>query len=398
MASATAWLPRSGHLLWLLVGGVQEHGERGGDRYTDQVRRRAEGKRHCGTPRQASRSRAVVCSAPLGRGHPGQVACANITTSQWLPTERRWTPLPPEDTAADAAAPAPTAVLLTGDVPSARVGASLTRVGDRLFLFGGMDALQRYGRQARGAARLGSTPLTAEHRARVFGGAIVCRPLCDLYEAQCLERSDGTVELRWTRWMRPDATAAWPSARESHVAVEAQGTLLIHGGRGAGGRLGDLWRLDVGTRAWTQRAVDQAGPFVPPPRSHHAACMAGHLLIVSGGWIAAGAEAAATAAVAGTPAVPGTEGPRIEDDDEENDEDGGNAAKAQAPGPNGAAAPAAAAKATALESPPPQRIWECSRLLFVFDTGTTFSAACCAWALFPYSPKARRCAAGPHLQ
>jgi len=219
----------------------------------------------------------------------------------------------------------------------------------------------------------------------------VCRPLCDLYEAQCLERSDGTVELRWTRWMRPDVTAAWPPARESHVAVEAQGTLLIHGGRGASGRLGDLWRLDIGMRAWTQRAADQAELFVPPPRSHHAGCMAGNLLIVSGGWIAAGAEAAATAAVTGGPVVPGTEGPRIEEDEDENDENGDNAAKVQAPGSYTASA-ITTTKATALESPPPQRLWECSRLLFVFDTGTTSYTICSAWTL----SKLIQCATIPH--
>ena len=75
------------------------------------------------------------------------------------------------------------------------------------------------------------------------------RPLSDLYEGRCRERGDGVVELRWTRWTQGAVGDAWPPARESHVAVTALGSVLVHGGRGADGRLGDLWRLDVGALA-----------------------------------------------------------------------------------------------------------------------------------------------------
>ena len=71
-----------------------------------------------------------------------------------------------------------------------------------------------------------------------------------------------------TGWTRLAATGEGPKARADHSAIydPVKNRLVVFGGRGPGGALGDTWILDLGTNAW--REVKGDGP---PARFGHGA-------------------------------------------------------------------------------------------------------------------------------
>ena len=91
----------------------------------------------------------------------------------------------------------------------------------------------------------------------------------------------------WSR-IEPVGSAA-PVARANHAAAanEAEGTVMVHGGRGAGGDvLGDVWAFTPGDAAWEQLddggGKSKEGGRPPPVHSHAAAARNGALYVFGG--------------------------------------------------------------------------------------------------------------------
>lgn len=113
----------------------------------------------------------------------------------------------------------------TSEAPSARVGSASAVVSGRIYLFSG-----------RGGADMAAVE---EH-----GGV------------WCLDPTGAT----WTLVSPADASKPYPPGRSYHCAAsDGTRTLFIHAGCPASGRLADLWKFDVESRAWTQ-AADAPAP------------------------------------------------------------------------------------------------------------------------------------------
>ena len=80
----------------------------------------------------------------------------------------------------------------------------------------------------------------------------------------------------WT----PTSTTAAPSARAEHTAVWSGSRMLIWGGRGAGGTLGDGARYDPATNVWSPMVDSYSQPF---ERFRHTAVWTGSRMVVWGG-------------------------------------------------------------------------------------------------------------------
>ncbi|KAK5876357.1 hypothetical protein CesoFtcFv8_025721 [Champsocephalus esox] len=141
--------------------------------------------------------------------------------------------------------------------PCPRIGHSLTVVGNKCYLFGGL----------------------ANDSEDANGN--VPRYMGDFYE---LELQSLTGVRGWTI---PETKGGGPSARESHTAVSYTGLgspkIYIFGGM-QGSRLDDLWQLDLDTMVWS--TTDTRGS-TPLPRSLHSASVIGNKMFVFGGWIPA---------------------------------------------------------------------------------------------------------------
>uniref|UniRef100_A0A1A7XN68 Host cell factor C2 n=1 Tax=Iconisemion striatum TaxID=60296 RepID=A0A1A7XN68_9TELE len=139
--------------------------------------------------------------------------------------------------------------------PCPRIGHTFTLVGNKCYLFGGL-------------ANDSEDP-----------NGNVPRYLDDLYELelQALTGARG--------WNIPETKGVGPSARESHTSVGYTGLgsskLYIFGGM-QGGRLKDLWQLDLSSMVWS--TPETRGP-TPLPRSLHSASIIGNNMYVFGGWI-----------------------------------------------------------------------------------------------------------------
>ena len=319
-----------------------------------------------------------------------QLVCVDLTRSRWLAPVHG--PLP------DAAALAEPSIIVLGPAPAPRVGATLTAVGrTRLLLFGGHDPLQQYDLlHGRPRAR----PWTCADEC-VRGGS-ADRVMADLFVLEVEEVSPTLVVCTWRPVPQP-ADAPWPPGREAHTAVHVPEGLLVYGGRDDRGvRLGDLWLYDLGaslplkTRAadclppiqisrltllslrtqpdagrWTCLTPPVGIDATPPARSHHAACVVGGHMIVTGGWIAVGSEptvpvgfltpTAASASLASAASVPSAVRPEDADDDDPEADSSGTVAAADG-------GPATAPLATPA--------WQCSQALYLFDLGAFAGSEC----------------------
>ncbi|XP_030576629.1 host cell factor 2 isoform X2 [Archocentrus centrarchus] len=144
-----------------------------------------------------------------------------------------------------------------GSPPCPRIGHSLTLVGNKCYLFGGL-------------ANDSEDP-----------NGNVPRYLGDFYELE-LQSVSGA-----RGWNIPETKGRAPSARESHTSVAYTGLgspkLYIFGGM-QGSRLDDLWQLDLDTMVWS---VPETKGSTPLPRSLHSANVIGNMMYVFGGWIPA---------------------------------------------------------------------------------------------------------------
>ncbi|KAK1906646.1 Host cell factor 2 [Dissostichus eleginoides] len=141
--------------------------------------------------------------------------------------------------------------------PCPRIGHSLTVVGNKCYLFGGL----------------------ANDSEDANGN--VPRYMGDFYELE-LQSLTGV-----RGWSIPETKGGGPSARESHTAVSYTGLgspkIYIFGGM-QGSRLGDLWQLDLDTMVWSTTETRGSTPL---PRSLHSASVIGNKMFVFGGWIPA---------------------------------------------------------------------------------------------------------------
>ncbi|XP_034382589.1 host cell factor 2 [Cyclopterus lumpus] len=139
--------------------------------------------------------------------------------------------------------------------PCPRIGHSLTLVGNKCYLFGGLT---------------NDSEDTNSNVTRYMG---------DFYELELQSLSGARA------WSFPETKGGGPSARESHTSVAYTGLgspkLYIFGGM-QGRRLDDLWQLDLDTMVWSM--AETRGP-TPLPRSLHSASVIGNKMYVFGGWI-----------------------------------------------------------------------------------------------------------------
>ncbi|XP_013881614.1 host cell factor 2 [Austrofundulus limnaeus] len=142
-----------------------------------------------------------------------------------------------------------------GCPPCPRIGHSFTLLGNKCYLFGGLanDSEDPHGN--------------------------VPRYLGDLYELE-LQPLTGV-----RGWNIPDTKGGGPCPRESHTAVAHSGLgssrLYVFGGM-EGGRLNDLWQLDLSSMVWSTPVTRGSAPL---PRSLHSANVIGNKMFVFGGWV-----------------------------------------------------------------------------------------------------------------
>ncbi len=126
-----------------------------------------------------------------------------------------------------------------GDIPSARVGHAMVRIGTVVYLFGGRDQ----------------------------NGEL----LNDLYRYDTIRN----------RWFREEPINSPPPARQGHSAVAYQGSMYIFFGEGSSGVLSDIWAYSSITKSWLQ--LPSQGAELPAGRLDHASALCGDVVVIYGG-------------------------------------------------------------------------------------------------------------------
>ncbi len=183
---------------------------------------------------------------------------------------------------------------VSGAQPSARFahGAAMDTLRHRMLVFGGSLganetwALALDGTPAwRKLSTLGAMPARASHalvadarqgRLLMIGGRDSVSAHCDVWQMRVRE---GGI------WLTLPISGDSPPPRWNHIAVldSSRNRVIVHGGRGASGLLGDLWALDLGNvPSWHEIA---APGDAPSPRESHAAAIdpARDALLIFGG-------------------------------------------------------------------------------------------------------------------
>ena len=122
--------------------------------------------------------------------------------------------------------------------------------------------------------RGGATMTVVQGRIWMFGGQ---DPLSGISFADFVVLDPST----WS-WSRPQMRGEPPPSRHSHVAGVCRDRLVVvYGGAGTMGTLGDVWLFDTEALVWSRPSI--SGP-TPPAREMAAGCMlAGDRLFVHGG-------------------------------------------------------------------------------------------------------------------
>lgn len=177
-----------------------------------------------------------------------------------------------------------------GKPPSGRGGHTATRVGNRVFVFGGCyldygcfnDMYTLEGTNmtwtkvaATGQVpipRMGHTATRVGHQILVFGGSTEDGALDDMY----------IFNTDTNSWLKPAVSGNAPSAREEHSAVRANNKIFFYGGLAPDGTiLGDLHVFDAEFNLWFNNPP-MTGQL-PTPRSGHSAVMYENRMFVFGG-------------------------------------------------------------------------------------------------------------------
>ncbi|KAI4146129.1 MAG: hypothetical protein L6R39_003574 [Caloplaca ligustica] len=124
-----------------------------------------------------------------------------------------------------------------GDVPAARVGHTAAVIGNRIYVYGGRGGKSMEALEEDGAVWEYDTKLNQWSRINPAKGS-------PCPKARSYHSSASTVHPLPSN---EDCTEAADGAMDS----EAHGTVFIHGGCTASGRLNDLWGFDVAARTWS---------------------------------------------------------------------------------------------------------------------------------------------------
>jgi hypothetical protein len=190
--------------------------------------------------------------------------------------------------------------------PGARSGSNLWSVGDRLYLFGGIDAtfathndLWTYDLRR---GEWSQVPVTSAPPARhvAQAGTVARFGRLTIYGGEALDPATGFAVLGDTwqfdlaarRWVEVTPAAGNIAPPRNDGASTVVGTAMyLHGGDVPGGVAGcgtpfehnpvaELWRFDLVNRLWRQ--VTPAGDPLPRLKRHAAATVLGRMYVVSG--------------------------------------------------------------------------------------------------------------------
>jgi hypothetical protein len=166
-----------------------------------------------------------------------------------LPAQAQTTPMDFDETSAYAPASLTANAPLTQTQPGPRYGHTLTRVGDAIYLFGGMDAAEQ--------------------------GAVGRMPMADvLHDLWAFDLGNN----HW-RELTPQGDA--PAPRFGHAACASNDKLFVQGGLGALAEFGDQWYYDPVSNTWQIIVPDNQGPN--PLVGHAAIPDAGGAPVLFGG-------------------------------------------------------------------------------------------------------------------
>uniref|UniRef100_A0A0G4GSZ3 BTB domain-containing protein n=1 Tax=Chromera velia CCMP2878 TaxID=1169474 RepID=A0A0G4GSZ3_9ALVE len=181
-------------------------------------------------------------------------------------------------------------VLTSGTAPSPRACHTLTKVGNKLYMFGGYDGSKCFndidildldtrfwicGVAIKGTppqARNAHTMTPIETKLYLFGGHSGNKHLTDLHVFD-------TVSLEWTQ---PSITGNVPPGLRGHTANLIGHKIYLFGGYDGKGRSNDLYILDTVNKKWIHPPEsDQA----PAGRQRHSACLVkANKLFIFGGF------------------------------------------------------------------------------------------------------------------
>ena len=118
--------------------------------------------------------------------------------------------------------------LLTGTQPSPRFGHTLTRLGDSLYLFGGMDAVEQ--------------------------GAVTVGPMGEVLDEMW------AFDLENAEWQQLTPAGDAPEPRWGHAASASNNKLFVQGGMTAFSEISDQWSYNPVTNTWQSIVPYNQGP------------------------------------------------------------------------------------------------------------------------------------------
>jgi N-acetylneuraminic acid mutarotase len=191
--------------------------------------------------------------------------------------------------------------------PSARSGATMWVVGERLYVFGGIDAtftvhndLWAYDLRRSAWAQVPVTGAVPPARHVAQAGTVAPFGRLTVYGGESIDPEVGFVLLgdtwefdlvrqRW-REVTPAAANIWPARNYGAAAILGR-ALYLQGGDVSGGEAGcgapfpqnptdELWRFDLVRRVWQR--LDPGGDPLARLKRHAAATVGGRMFVVSG--------------------------------------------------------------------------------------------------------------------
>lgn len=179
--------------------------------------------------------------------------------------------------------------MLSGEPPSARACHTTTRLGRKLYMFGGYDGTKCFNDvdvldletmtwiQPRVSGRLpqarnAHTMTVVGQRLVLFGGHSGNKHLRDLH----------ILHTDTLTWAEPDLTGSLPPGLRGHTANLVGDRLFLFGGYDGRGRSNDLYVLNMETMHWSHPPTTDA---TPAGRQRHTACLVGSKkLFIFGGF------------------------------------------------------------------------------------------------------------------
>ncbi|XP_039262552.2 kelch domain-containing protein 1-like [Styela clava] len=217
-------------------------------------------------------------------------------------------------------------VEVSNEIPEPRSGATLSAVGDKLYLFGGLSENHGWlndmyvfeitsGKWSKVSKFEGEPPCPRDKlTSGVFGTDVYYfggfGPGASPTDLEDIPEDDGdenyedeevqefeqeqqaamftwfndvyrfdTLTQRWD-WLHSGTNRLSPSPRAAHTMCTMDQSLIVFGGRDSVGRKNDVWSFSVATNEWTE--LTTLG-YAPEPRSFHAAAAISGRIVILGG-------------------------------------------------------------------------------------------------------------------